>query len=134
MCIRCHQKIPDDKVIEMLKESFNNPQFEQWNNTSISHLCIASLGFNGLEARDLSNNLMKKYIEWKRLHPNKNDGTFFGNPTVQFVQSAYDDVNQLVDNSINESKEELLHKWTGSMPDGFDVKYTTYDKPQCIIL
>ncbi len=66
MCLLCHQNMSDETVKEQLLESLENPQFEVWNNTSISHLTISMVGFNGYEVADLANTLFKRYILWAR--------------------------------------------------------------------
>ena len=92
MCLRCHQAFTDDEVLGQLQSNENDLKFDQWNDTSISHLCIAYIGFNGKECSDVAKGLLDKYIEWTEAHPvpEKNPDSpwdlFFGRPTAQSVR------------------------------------------------
>lgn len=65
MCLFCHQSMPDETVKKQLLQSVENPQFELWNATSLNHLIISVVGFNGYEVSDLAYKLVKDYIAWK---------------------------------------------------------------------
>lgn len=82
-------------VLEQLKEALDDPKFEMWNETSINHLLIASTGYNGPEAKQCADELVKKYISWKELNTNPSDGTFFGNPTVEYVITQQEKIKEL---------------------------------------
>jgi len=53
-------------------KAIDNPQFELWNSTSISHLMISIMGHDGYEVSDLAYQLYKKYINWRKELKNKN--------------------------------------------------------------
>jgi len=137
MCYQCHSKLSDENVNKTLKSALENPEFEKWNNTSISHLCITSLGFNGEEARLLSNQLFEEYITWKQSNFNKMDGSLFGNPTSRFVMKAYDHINTIYIQRGEKNGKELVHYWMGEVSD-FDNYYRTIDSntrsTECIML
>lgn len=64
MCKECHSIFSDEEVVAQTKSSLENPQFERWNTTSLNHTVIACLGYNGVEAQDLSLQLYQKHIDW----------------------------------------------------------------------
>lgn len=104
MCLQCHSGLSDSIVLEQLKESLDNPNFKVWNETSISHVSLAAIGVNGKEAQKVGRQLLINYIMWKRENKNPADGTFFGNPTVEYVKEVLDNVN----NSVQKFKDERL--------------------------
>ena len=44
MCIQCHNGLSDEMIEKQFSESINNPQYNEWNRTSYSHLVIAMSG------------------------------------------------------------------------------------------
>jgi hypothetical protein len=64
MCRQCHSGLSDETVIAQLKEALENPQYEKWNTTSLSHMIIAIEGTNGAEAHDLGLQLAEGFLEW----------------------------------------------------------------------
>lgn len=68
MCLKCHEGISDEKMIKTL-EDVNESEFIRWNTTSISHIKLAALGFNGPEARKLAIEVFKRFIEWRKTQP-----------------------------------------------------------------
>lgn len=69
MCIQCHMGITDEEITTQLRETIQNPRFDEWNTTSVSHAAIAGTGHNGEEARELGLELLLKFIEWRRTKP-----------------------------------------------------------------
>jgi hypothetical protein len=49
-----------------LRSALHEPHFELWNDSSLTPLYIALSGYNGLEPRELSLQLLRKYIDWRR--------------------------------------------------------------------
>ena len=81
MCIKCHSRLSNQKVIEDYQnfktqiddcKSFYELEniFIKLNSTSISHMILASLYINGAEARALSMFCLKKFIEWYKIKTN----------------------------------------------------------------
>lgn len=68
MCLQCHLGLSDEQVTSQLKSSLDNPLFEQWNETSMSHLSIAGSGFNGPEARNIADQLFNMLVDYSREH------------------------------------------------------------------
>ena len=64
MCLLCHQNMSDETIKQQILESLEDPKFEVWNSTSISHLTISLCGFNGYEVSDLSYRLFTNYISY----------------------------------------------------------------------
>lgn len=64
MCKNCHIKLSNNFVIEQIKESIENPHFEQWNTTSIDYMLLSLRGLNGEEAHNLSKILIEMFYEW----------------------------------------------------------------------
>ena len=117
MCIKCHQGIPDDQVLQMVKQSLIDPHFEKWNDTSISHLAIGATGYNGEEVRELSNRLINNYITWKNNNPDSKDGTFFGNSTAAYAKKLQERGNMIYAETIGKNKEEIMHALTISLTE-----------------
>jgi hypothetical protein len=44
MCGQCHEGLSDKTVIQQLKDTLENPQFEKWNLTSFNHILITIRG------------------------------------------------------------------------------------------
>ena len=112
MCLKCHQHISDETVVSQLTDSLTNPKFEKWNETSISHLCLAYMGLNGETASNIASQLLKNYIDWKSNNPDELDGTFFGNPTVTQVKKMIhgsDRVKEYFKNNNINSSDEIRH-------------------------
>ena len=92
MCIKCHSGIPDEEVERQLSEQND---FAVWNTTSLSHVTIAAMGANGPRASQLAEDLLKQFREWKLSNPSKNDGCFFGPPSIEQVDSALEGLKNL---------------------------------------
>lgn len=107
MCLKCHGGLSDETVIEQLSESLTNPQYEKWNETSISHLCIAYMGMNGQKGVEVAEKLLANYVDWKSKNISLSDGSFFGNPTVDQVMKMINGSNKVKsyfrDNNITET-------------------------------
>lgn len=94
MCIKCHRKISAEIVLQQLKDSISNPQYEIWNRCSISHLFLAAIGSDGQEAATLAIKLLNDYIKWydeemKKFHeagcPKEEFNKFITLPTSEYV-------------------------------------------------
>ena len=124
MCIRCHQAFTDDQILDQLTKSTD--EFELWNHTSISHLCIAYIGFNGKECSDVAKVLLDKYVEWAESYsfPKKEEKytyfALFGRPTALYVREEITKSNHMkeyvTDNNL--TKEQILEYF-----DYLDNKY-----------
>jgi hypothetical protein len=64
MCRQCHAGLSDETVKTQLQESLDNPEFEKWSTTSLSHVLIAAEGTNGPEARVLALELAENFYAW----------------------------------------------------------------------
>ena len=61
MCFLCHQNLDNETLIEQL----NTPnKFEEWNTTSLSHLFIMALGYNGKEIKELALKNLDEFMVW----------------------------------------------------------------------
>ena len=56
----------DETTKKQYLECIENPQFEVWNSTSINHLIISIMGYNGYEVSDIAYQLCKNYIDWRK--------------------------------------------------------------------
>ena len=65
MCLDCHNGLSDTIILTQLKDKLKNPHYNAWNDTSLSHIFLASVGYNGSEAKDIANKLFHSYIQWK---------------------------------------------------------------------
>ena len=58
MCLDCHTSLSDEKI----KNDLNTAgHFSVFNSTSISHIIIASTGYNGNDVRNIGINLLSNY-------------------------------------------------------------------------
>lgn len=62
-----------ETVLEQLQEEWkniedNNPDFDKWNTTSVSHCVIMMSGYNGDEVRRLSIKVFEKFVDWYLLN------------------------------------------------------------------
>ena len=65
MCIRCHSNLSDDYVYNDLYNTLhNNPNYEIFNSTSISHLHIAALNYNGEKVKKIAIELLENFSNW----------------------------------------------------------------------
>lgn len=64
MCRQCHSQLSDETILTQLTEALKNPEYEKWNTTSLSHICIAIEGANGKEAHDLGVQLAEGFYTW----------------------------------------------------------------------
>lgn len=69
MCFQGHMGLTDEQITRQLRVSLDDPRFDKWNTTSVSHAAIAATGHNGEEARELGLELLNKFIEWRRTKP-----------------------------------------------------------------
>lgn len=69
MCFECHSGFTDKEITNYLIADLDDPHFEEWNTTSVSHAAIAGTGHNGEKARELALELFKKFIKWRRTKP-----------------------------------------------------------------
>jgi hypothetical protein len=61
--------LTDEQITRQLRVSLDDPRFDKWNTTSVSHAAISATGHNGEEARKLGLELLKRFIEWRRTKP-----------------------------------------------------------------
>lgn len=130
MCIYCDSH---DKY-KLIKTGF-------WHDTSywglchenLELLCVAAIGFYGLEEREYANTFMKNYIIWKPT--GKTDDSHCTHPTAEFVQVVYEDINMIFDSSLYETPEEILHNWTATHIPNFREYYNSkIPARSCIVM
>ena len=66
MCIKCHQGLSNETIRQQMNDALENPFFEKWNSTSVSHLFITYSGVNGSEAQEVAGQLLQNLIHWSR--------------------------------------------------------------------
>jgi len=86
MCFQCHMGLTDEQITRQLRVSLDDPHFDKWNTTSVSHVAIAGTGHNGEKARELGLELMQKFIEWRRTKP---DG-YMPDSGIESMYTVYD--------------------------------------------
>ena len=108
MCWSCHQRISDEVVIQQLKDSLENPTYEVWNKTSISHLFISLTGCNGYEASEITYKIFQGYINWII------ENNYSSKEVIQDFRNKIDQITDLVktqkENGLsNEELKEIAH-------------------------
>tara|TARA_Y100000782_G_C10043407_1_gene206307 strand:- start:252 stop:638 length:387 start_codon:yes stop_codon:yes gene_type:complete len=63
MCFECHMNLQDNTIMKQISIADENT-FHLWNSTSISHLLIASSGFNGIDVRNVALKILSDYYKW----------------------------------------------------------------------
>lgn len=64
MCRQCHSTFTDEQILAQLRESIDDPKYELWNTTSLSHMLICIEGHNGAEAHELGLKLANGFCDW----------------------------------------------------------------------
>lgn len=117
MCKLCHQGLSDEQVIEQLS-TINS--FEGVNETSISHVILAYLGANGPIAENIATGVLNDYIQYKKENKKDSDGSFFGEPTIEYVTNEINNANKMkrkmIMNNIITYDEKKHYIFTGEMP------------------
>lgn len=98
MCIKCHAGLSDETIIKQLTDDLSLDKFTGWNETSINHLALVYLGVNGEKARELSSELLDKYIFWKENNKNTDDDCLFGEPSADYVRKVKSNLNEIIAN------------------------------------
>lgn len=100
MCLQCHKNFPDAYVLEDMKENKENPQYEKWNTTSLSHCIIIALGANGKEAQKICREILDNYISWME---DKNVSN------LEKMKKMVEGINKVVDHieSLNLSQKQI---------------------------
>ena len=57
-------RLSDETVLKQLQETLNNPQFDKWNGTSLSHVLLAYSGLNGKKVHIVAKQLLDKFYNW----------------------------------------------------------------------
>lgn len=85
MLIKYHEGLSDDNIEQQLAETLRENHFSGWNCLSICHLSFITLGIYGDKNKNIADQLFDSYIKWKSNNPKHDDGTFFGEPTIEYV-------------------------------------------------
>jgi len=72
MCRACHANVSQEVAITDLQAVMAEPQFEDWNVTSVAHLFQFALGTHGPQARVLSLEMLRLFVNW--YERNQQDG------------------------------------------------------------
>lgn len=64
MCLECHIGLADSIILEQLQKCLENPQYEKWDNASLNHVFLASIGYHGKDAQVVGNKLLCEYARW----------------------------------------------------------------------
>lgn len=119
MCLQCHEHISDDELVEQLKDSIKNPQFEKWNTTALSHVCIAIRGANGPEAHELAlidaNNFYTWFLGatggwWQYFSTYQPKSGLEPFPDSSAIRKHIDDSNQFYRDNKHLTRDEIRAK------------------------
>lgn len=115
MCISCHKGLSDEIITVQLQEALKNPEFDVWNETSLSHMAICIVGYNGIECRIMGNQLLEEYIQWKSQKLFKST---YDMQKIVIATKLYNRANEVYHQKIEGhslSKEEIMHAWSASL-------------------
>jgi len=70
MCRNCHDNLSDEEILKQLNELIKNPQFDEWNTTSVSHLLI-EIERNKDETKDICNKILDEFENYLKTKPYK---------------------------------------------------------------
>nr|QIQ08602.1 hypothetical protein [Dikerogammarus haemobaphes virus 1] len=65
MCISCHEKLSDSLIKQQLDAVLKRPQYQKWNECSVSHLLIIQTGCNGEENKLKAIKLLDGYRKYR---------------------------------------------------------------------
>ncbi len=76
MCYSCHGNLSAEhalndwkstkQTLDSCDEKGKTKMFEQFNSTSVSHMCISAFGVDGDEARQLALEVLNEFIKWNK--------------------------------------------------------------------
>lgn len=123
MCKQCHSMFTDEEVVEQLTDHMDNPQYEKWNTTSVSHIGIAASGHNGNDARKLGLILFRNYIDWRKTQseiymPETGIETMY---SVYDLERMYEHVEQQKDLSDYVIRDKPTIKWCNNKNESYCV-------------
>lgn len=127
MCLQCHTTFKDDNgVVTDLQELIKNPQFEEWNTTSLHHVLLMIKGVNGKVAHELAIELAEMFYSWfmgktrgiwqlfSEYEPPCGVEPF---PHSTDIRIMIDDSIQFYRSHIDKTREELIHILRGQIDD-----------------
>lgn len=124
MCFICHKAFADEIIKKQLVDALNKQNFEGWNSTSLNHVIIAAIGYNGKEASIISKEILVKYMKWVQDKPNEfyekkliyctydKKPIFSSMLTYNHVEEILKNIEKSIYNSMNadEIKKNLTEK------------------------
>jgi hypothetical protein len=97
--------LTNEQITNRLRETVENPSFEKWNTTSLSHVAIAGTGHNGEPAREMALELLLKFIEWRRTKPD----SYMPESGMESMYTVYD--LERIYKIVDEKKLDELEKF-----------------------
>src|SRR5688572_2573572 len=110
MCMQCHLQLIDEEVLKTFKDALEEPKFENWNESSLSHIFLALSGVNGQEVVQLAKQLLANFCDWI--------GAQLANPEHEFSEEEKAKLKAACDNikAGLASEEFLKPEWMALSP------------------
>ena len=70
MCRQCHNNISDEEILKQLNECLENPQFDEWNTSSLSHFLV-EIERDRQETKDICNKILADFEIYLKSKPYK---------------------------------------------------------------
>lgn len=70
MCRYCHNNLSDETILNELNECLKNPQFDEWNTSSVSHILV-EIERDRKETKDICNKILDNFEIYLRSKPYK---------------------------------------------------------------
>ena len=142
MCLQCHQHLTDEEVIRQFSESVSADgtvtaelaKFDKWNTTSLSHVLITGLGYNGLVAQNLAIKIYSAFLDWAKTQPKwGNERPVSGiecMPSIDDLERMKTELESVIatQRRENHSKERMRTEILDQLLDGILVRaFTDYN-------
>lgn len=110
MCLHCHQQLTNEEVLRQMQGTLVDPKFNEWNETSINHLIITMLGYNGKECAAIAKEISENFLQWKKSNANLESNCC---ATLDELTNIFNGVNRVskISNESNQEKDEILKLW-----------------------
>lgn len=122
MCLYCHLGETSESSVRSLRNALENPEFEIWNTTSLSHVLLAVRGLDGSEAHELGCQLIEQFYDW---FLGKTNGywEYFTNyfpshgfepfPTIKEIRQMIDEAYEFYEKHHDKTRDEMIQELTG---------------------
>ena len=101
--------MPKEETLRQLRETIENPRYEVWNGTSLSHLFINATGIDGSECRILSLRLLDGYISFMERNADVavNDDEMTKEEVIRIMRTEVEKISNWTPEQMHNAQEAL---------------------------